>query len=322
MHGIAAWCREEDMTAKRNFKRRVRERQLRTGEHYTTARRQLLAERAEAAPVPEPESPPEPGAAPQPVAVPVIELLDVTDEAARLGLRCRVAMFPSLAERVAPASVLTRLRDVLIGTAGDPATSRLCAVALTGQDPPRPTRTPRDIEALRRFLQRARAGLGGTTDDGTMLALHVAGRDGIVPVLCTLTYHHLSIALMAVDSTDVELQDQLSVPLVAGRAVSVLEPGLFLIHSGRSYPISIAGLVIGRGRGPAELAIGTDASAPMHAAVLHRNGTYYLKQLESPEGIVYKGMHIDNKRIDEGDVFHIGDHELRFTYRAGGEVLL
>jgi hypothetical protein len=113
------------MTAKRNFKRRVRDRQLRTGERYTTARRRILAERAEAAPGPEPGSAPVPDtvAAPVPVPVLVIELLDVTDEAARPGLRCRVAMFrrwPS--ERVTAASVLTRLRDVLVGTAGDPST--------------------------------------------------------------------------------------------------------------------------------------------------------------------------------------------------------
>jgi hypothetical protein len=29
-------------------------------------------------------------------------------------------------------------------------------------------------------------------------------------------------------------------------------------------------------------------------------------------------MRIDNKRIDEGDVFHIGEHELRFTYSPEG----
>ena len=38
--------------------------------------------------------------------------------------------------------------------------------------------------------------------------------------------------------------------------------------------------------------------------------------LGSTNGIDYKGMRIDNKRIDEGDVFHLCDYELRFTYRA------
>jgi hypothetical protein len=26
-------------------------------------------------------------------------------------------------------------------------------------------------------------------------------------------------------------------------------------------------------------------------------------------------MRIDNKRIDEGDIFHLCDYEIRFTYR-------
>jgi len=30
-------------------------------------------------------------------------------------------------------------------------------------------------------------------------------------------------------------------------------------------------------------------------------------------------MRIDNKRIEEGDVFRLGDHELRFTFRPDDE---
>ena len=56
-------------------------------------------------------------------------------------------------------------------------------------------------------------------------------------------------------------------------------------------------------------------AANQHAAIIQRNGTYYIKDLGSTNGIDYKGMRIDNKRIDEGDIFHICDYELRFTYR-------
>ena len=52
-----------------------------------------------------------------------------------------------------------------------------------------------------------------------------------------------------------------------------------------------------------------------HAAVIRRNGTYFIKDLGSTNGIDFKGMRIDNKRIDEGDVFHLCDYELRFTYK-------
>jgi pSer/pThr/pTyr-binding forkhead associated (FHA) protein len=55
-----------------------------------------------------------------------------------------------------------------------------------------------------------------------------------------------------------------------------------------------------------------------HAVVIFRNGNYYVKDLGSTHGIHYKGMRIDNKRIDEGDVIQIREHELRFTYESEG----
>ena len=73
--------------------------------------------------------------------------------------------------------------------------------------------------------------------------------------------------------------------------------------------------VIGRGGKTADLAIRDGMMSRKHAAVIFRNGTYYVKDLGSTNGIEFKGMRIDNKRIDEGDVFRIGTHELRFTYR-------
>src|SRR5690349_14918466 len=130
------------MTAKRDLKRRVRQRQARTGEAYVTARRHVVAAtaasaddddddvdavaaesdtadtgpvRASAVPpaadvargdaaVPTPAAP-APGSAAS-AAVSVVELLDVSEQARRLGLVCRVAMFPALVARVEPASVL------------------------------------------------------------------------------------------------------------------------------------------------------------------------------------------------------------------------
>jgi hypothetical protein len=421
------------MTVKRNFKRRVRGRQLQTGERYTAARRRILAERAEV--FPEETAPPEgpaemashetaspttpkemvskaflaevasvtapveassatasmeeaSGAAPvasaagtvpaepatgtAPVAspsgavsepatgtapgaaaadatpsaaalrpaltgpardilmvqtapgkaasgtVPVIELLDVSGDASRLGLRCGVMMFPTLAERAGSVNVLTHLRDVLAGTVGDPTTALLCSVALDGQRPP-PRRVERDPESLRQFLRRARAGLGGTTEDGTMLVFHVAGRDGIVPVLCTLSPRGPSLVLTVVTGEESQLWEHFAAARVSSvRVVNLQEPALFLIHDGQRYPVTANPLVIGSGPGIAGLAIGDAALAPRHAAVIRRNGTYYLKDLGSTDGIHYKGMQIDNKRIDDGDVFQIGGHEIRFTYRTGG----
>jgi hypothetical protein len=93
-------------------------------------------------------------------------------------------------------------------------------------------------------------------------------------------------------------------------------PTLFLIYNGQRYPVTKDQFIIGRGSKTSDLAIKDGNISRKHAAVIRRNGTFYIKDLGSTNGIDYKGMRIDNKRIDEGDVFHLCDYELRFTYRA------
>jgi hypothetical protein len=110
---------------------------------------------------------------------------------------------------------------------------------------------------------------------------------------------------------------QMNVPGVpAGVAAS---PGamatLYLVYNSQRYPINKDQFIIGRGSKTSDLPIKDGNISRKHAAVIRRNGTYYIKDLGSTNGIDYKGMRIDNKRIDEGDVFHLCDYELRFTYR-------
>ena len=93
-------------------------------------------------------------------------------------------------------------------------------------------------------------------------------------------------------------------------------PTLFLVYNGQRYPVTKDQFIIGRGSKTSDLPIKDGNISRKHAAVIRRNGTFYIKDLGSTNGIDYKGMRIDNKRIDEGDVFHLCDYELRFTYRA------
>jgi hypothetical protein len=346
------------MTKQRKFKRRVRERQQRTGESYTTARRQLLAGRSDDAPpdseitladppsaagshaifVIEPPEVCEPArsddgqaedfAFESPNALTVVELLDVSQEAARRGFLCRVAMYPSLVDLADPTTVLATVRSALVGTVGDSATELLCAIALTGQPPTRITRV-RDLASMRRFFQRARAGIGGASEDGRMLALAVAGREGLVPVLCTVRSYdggrhssiddgHPALVLMAVEDTDEAMEDLLEAH--EPRRVRIPSPRttLYLIHHGRRFSVIKDRIIIGRDPKTADFQINDGVISRSHAAVIRRNGLHYLKDLGSTAGIVYKGMKIDSKRIDEGDVFHLANHELRFTFRADG----
>lgn len=92
-------------------------------------------------------------------------------------------------------------------------------------------------------------------------------------------------------------------------------PPLYLVFDNQKYRIDKDQFIIGRGSKSSDLPIKDGNISRKHAAVIRRNGTYFIKDLGSTNGIDFKGMRIDNKRIDEGDVFHLCDYELRFTYR-------
>ena len=78
------------MTAKRDLKRRARERQARTGESYVTARRHVVAEA------------PDRAVAAATSTVEVVELMNLSDNAAWNGMQCSVMMSPELAQRADP----------------------------------------------------------------------------------------------------------------------------------------------------------------------------------------------------------------------------
>jgi hypothetical protein len=92
-------------------------------------------------------------------------------------------------------------------------------------------------------------------------------------------------------------------------------PTLYLMFNNQRFTIDKDQFIIGRGSKSSDLPIKDGNISRKHAAVIRRNGMFYIKDLGSTNGIDYKGMRIDNKRIDEGDVFHLCDYELRFTYR-------
>lgn len=93
-------------------------------------------------------------------------------------------------------------------------------------------------------------------------------------------------------------------------------PTLYLVYNNERIPIDKDQFIIGRGSKTSDLPIKDGNISRKHAAVIRRNGVYYIKDLGSTNGIDYKGMRIDNKRIDEGDLFHLCDYELKFTFRG------
>jgi hypothetical protein len=148
----------------------------RTGERYAAARAAVVADRGAGG-----------DGRPGGSGMSVVELLDWSREAARAGMPCKVFAFPDVAEVVDGAALLARIREALRATESDPATEVLRSFMLLGRRPlDRPPFSIEGFERIRRFVARARAGIGGVSEGGRMLALHVAGPTGVVPVLCVL----------------------------------------------------------------------------------------------------------------------------------------
>jgi len=153
------------MTQQRDLKRRVRERQARTGESYMTALRHVQTQK--------------------PPAFPVVELVDLTEIGAALGFKCRIVMAPDLTGRIDTAGALVRLRDVLLASDRDGALETFRAVVLRGER--RQFRlTQGTFDDVRELILRARAGLGGVSEGGRLLAMQVDGKSGSTMVLFTL----------------------------------------------------------------------------------------------------------------------------------------
>jgi hypothetical protein len=104
-------------------------------------------------------------------------------------------------------------------------------------------------------------------------------------------------------------QPQYQQPQAAAR------PTLFVIFNGQKMPVAKDEFVIGRGAKTADLPIKDGNISRRHAAVVFQNGAFFMKDLGSTNGVEYGGARVDTKQIAEGDIFHICDYELRFTYQ-------
>jgi pSer/pThr/pTyr-binding forkhead associated (FHA) protein len=91
---------------------------------------------------------------------------------------------------------------------------------------------------------------------------------------------------------------------------------LVLLFNQQQIAIVKETFVIGRKQAGCDLVIRDGNISRRHAAIIRRNGSYYLKDLGSTNGVSFRGARVESKRIDDGDLFQICDYELRFTYRA------
>jgi hypothetical protein len=192
------------MTVKKDLKRRIRERMERTGENYVTARRAVL-EGGEHEPSTTTVDPPGPAFSPmmreaasvvpetwsvaeeeRRSSIEVVELEEHDELAAQLGFKCTVSISRALTEQVEPRDALIKLRDVLLGTTADSTLDVMRAVVLRGEDVPKLQLDAQWYERMRIYVARVRAGIGGVSDNGTMIAMNVEGSRGMVMLVAHL----------------------------------------------------------------------------------------------------------------------------------------
>jgi hypothetical protein len=89
---------------------------------------------------------------------------------------------------------------------------------------------------------------------------------------------------------------------------------LYLYFEGQCYAVDQDQFVIGRGSKYSDLPIKDANISRRHCAIVRRNGEYFIKDLESTNGVEFNGERVDNHRIEEGTVYRLCDHELRFSF--------
>jgi len=96
-------------------------------------------------------------------------------------------------------------------------------------------------------------------------------------------------------------------PAAANRA-------LYLVFEGQVYEVNQDQFVIGRGSKYSDLAIKDANISRRHCAIVRRDGQYYIKDLESTNGVEFNGQRVDDHLIQEGTSYRLCDHEIRFTF--------
>jgi hypothetical protein len=90
---------------------------------------------------------------------------------------------------------------------------------------------------------------------------------------------------------------------------------LVAIYGAEEVPVTKEEFFIGRGQKLCDLVIRDTNISRQHARVVLHNGQYWMIDNQSTNGVEFRGAKIQQKRIDEGDVFTICGHDVVFQYR-------
>jgi pSer/pThr/pTyr-binding forkhead associated (FHA) protein len=103
-------------------------------------------------------------------------------------------------------------------------------------------------------------------------------------------------------------------PPPPGAGAHVAAVSLSIYYAGERFPVNKDRFIVGRGKQSSDLTIKDPNVSRQHAMVEFLNGQYYMVDMGSTNGIEYNGQRVQRKVINEGDVFKVCDHELRFSF--------
>ncbi len=89
---------------------------------------------------------------------------------------------------------------------------------------------------------------------------------------------------------------------------------LYLYFEGQCYAIDQEQFVIGRGSKYSDLPIKDANISRRHCAIVRRDGSYFIKDLGSTNGVEFNGERVDDHKVEEGTLYRLCDHELRFSF--------
>ena len=93
-------------------------------------------------------------------------------------------------------------------------------------------------------------------------------------------------------------------------------PGqLAAYYEGRRVVIEKDRFIIGRGKQSTDLLLKDPNVSRQHAMVELAQGTHFIVDMGSTNGVEFHGQRISRKAIEEGDVYSVCGHEIRFSFR-------
>jgi pSer/pThr/pTyr-binding forkhead associated (FHA) protein len=93
------------------------------------------------------------------------------------------------------------------------------------------------------------------------------------------------------------------------------EKQLFVVYEGEEFVVNKDEFFIGRGQKVCDLVVRDTNVSRQHAKVMRHNGAWWMLDNQSLNGVEFRGAKLQQKRIEDGDVFTVCGHPLQFSFR-------